>query len=120
MNPRSGMTLVEVLAALMLLTLIATTAVPVMRYAFGTLRAAPLGEELSELGELADAFLEDPAAFGFPGALPDEGVLVWTDEPGREPARFRVLASNEADLQHAWVAVQAQGVAVFRFLEEAR
>ena len=113
------MTLVEVLAALTLLTLIATVAVPVLRSAFGTLRARPVGEELSDLAELADAFVADPTTFGFRGELPEEGVLVRTDEPGRELGRFWVLASKEADAEHTWVAVEAGGVAVFRWLEEA-
>ena len=118
MSPRSGMTLVEVLAALVLLTLIATATIPVLRSAFGTLRAPPVGEEFSDLVQLADAFVADPAAFGFLGELPESGVLVRTDAAGLELARFWVLASKQADVEHAWVAVEAEGMAVFRCLEE--
>ena len=51
-NARSGMTLVEVLAALTLLTLIAAATLPVLHAAIGNLRARPAGEELSDLCEL--------------------------------------------------------------------
>ncbi len=118
MSTRSCMTLVEVLAALVLLTLIATATIPVLRSAFGTLRAPPVGEEFSQLGQLADAFVADPAAFGFLGGLPDAGLLIRTDQPGRELASFLVLASQQADVEHAWVAVEAGGMVVFRWLQE--
>lgn len=119
MSSHSGMTLVEVLASLTLLALITGAAVPMLRSSFRSLRVAPARTELSELAEQADAFVADPAAFGFRGALPEEGVLVRTDEPGRELTRFRILTSNNADAEHAWIAIEVRGVTVFRWLDGA-
>lgn len=63
---KRGLTLIEVLLSLALLTLIATTTLPLMRAALSALHDdhEPAGRPShADLAELADAFMEDPSAF---------------------------------------------------------
>ena len=118
MSARSGLTLLEVLASLVLLTLIAAATVPVLMAAVGALKEPPARAGVTELAELAERLIEDPAAFGYGAELPAAGTIAWPQHPGRAPARFEVLAPQDTEIEHAWLALEVEGTAVFRWLPE--
>ena len=116
MNARSGLTLLEVLAALVLLTIVASTTLSLMRSATRSLEAKQSDVDAVALGELADRFLARPAEFGLDGSV-ESGLLAWPDAPGREPASFRLLRPQDAAAtHHGWLEVSAGGTRVFRWI----
>ena len=64
MTLRRGLTLVEVLAATILLAVIAATCTPLIRQATHLVRDTGHSFELFELSRLADELIADPTAFG--------------------------------------------------------
>ena len=105
MMRRHGLTLVEVLASTVLLTLVAATCMPLLRQAMRVLGEPAPPFELLELVEFADAFIVDLAASAtdeieplddqFPRELP------WPDDPDRPAVTIRRLTGEDAD--HAWL-----------------
>lgn len=114
---RRAMTLVEVLASLVLLTLLAGASASMLRSAA---QAMPREEDSGafELAALADAVLADPVAHGIDTPLHELTSLdiPWPDHPARPPARLRVLRSDEPEADHAWLVLEWDGAAVSRWL----
>ncbi len=107
MRRRHGLTLVEVLASTVLLTLVAATCMPLLRQAMRGLREPATPFELLELVEFADAFVADPAAFGFDEIQPVDGEAQlespWPQDPDRPAVAVRRLTVDDQDADHAWL-----------------
>ncbi len=115
---RRGLTLLEVLASTVLLTMLAGACVPLLRKAMNDLRRPDEPFALVELTQLAELFLIDPPAFGvesLPSQL-DELHLPWPERPGRSPVTVRRLSTDAPPHDHAWLSFSCEGQRIFRWL----
>ena len=95
---RRGLTLVEVLASTVLLTLLAATSVPVLHRAIGATREPKASFELLDLALLADSFV---AAGSLPDAQQEYPFeLSWPERPERPAVTVELLS---ADTDHVWL-----------------
>jgi len=124
---RSGLTIIEVLAATVLLSLLSIVAVGLLR-ATASSRDAPTGISVAELSVLADAVIAMPGDFGLASNndqpfRPRRGfttAIEWPDTP----RQHRVLISRidhhvHADappLDHAWIVFAYGENAVMRYV----
>lgn len=120
MTVQRGLTLVEVLAALLLLSLIAGTCLPLLRSIRIHLEEAEPAIELYELAQLADRTLTragtdlaegGPVRFELPWERVQERPLL---------VHVRVVKASESDeiesLPHAWVIFESDGLVVSRWI----
>ncbi len=115
---RRGLTLLEVLASTVLLTMLASACLPLLRQAMSDLRQMDEPFALVELTQLAELFLIDPPAFGvesLPSQL-DELHLPWPERPGRSPVTVRRLSTDAPPHDHAWLSFSCEGQRIFRWL----
>ena len=118
MMRRRGLTLVEVLASTVLLTMLAWACVPLLQQAMNDLRQMDEPFVLVELTQLAEMFLADPSAFGVE-ALPSQGdelQLPWPEQSDRSPVIVHRLSADGEALDHAWLSFTSQGQHIFRWL----
>ena len=118
MMGRRALTLLEVLASTVLLTMLAWACLPLLRQAMSDLRQKDEPFALVELTQLAELFLTDPSAFGvesLPSPL-DELHLPWPERPGRSPVTVRRLSTDPSPSDHAWLSFSCQGQRIFRWL----
>lgn len=124
-NSRAGLTLIEVVVALALLTLVAVTCLPLLRQATHFPRPVDRSLRVRAVGRLADDFLEAPERFGY-DELSAVGTLSGSDAVDGDPLVFRRLEPRELEIDHHWMAFTRGGVRVFRWvpdpldLEQAR
>jgi len=113
---RRGMTLVEVLAAVVLLGLLGGVSFSLLRDARLRLETpAPSGPDAT-LGILADLILEDPAAFGLeddPLQWPAD-IEVGATEHGLDRVSIRRI--DAPDAEHTWLVFSAGDTTTFRWL----
>jgi hypothetical protein len=107
---RRGLTIIEVVAATVLLTSLAIAVVPVIRDAQGVIDSAADVPDLLTLSELADEISEDPKAFHLEPAL---GVQTEFESVLAGHVRVRTVVC-ESD--HAWILVDANGAKVCRYV----
>ncbi len=115
---RRGLTLLEVLASTVLLTMLASACLPLLRQAMSDLRQTDEPFALVELTQLAELFLADPSAFGvesLPSEL-DELHLPWPEQSDRSPVTVRRLSADAPPHDHDWVSFSCEGQRVFRWL----
>ena len=118
MMRRRGLTLLEVLASTVLLTMLAWACVPLLRKAMSDLRQSDEPLALVELTQLAGLFLADPAAFGVE-SLPseqDELHLPWPEQSDRSPVKVRRMSSDAEPLDHAWLSFTNESQHIFRWI----
>ncbi|MEE9128652.1 MAG: prepilin-type N-terminal cleavage/methylation domain-containing protein [Phycisphaerales bacterium] len=118
MMRRRGLTLLEVLASTVLLTMLASACLSLLRQAMSDLRQMDEPFALVELTQLAELFLADPSAFGVE-SLPsqsDELHLPWPERPGRSPVTVRRLSTDTSPHDHAWLSFSCEGQRIFRWL----
>ncbi len=118
MTRRRGLTLLEVLASTVLLTMLASACLPLLRQAMSDLRQTDEPFALVELTQLAELFLADPSAFGvesLPSPL-DELHLPWPERPGRSPVTVRRWRADAPPPDHAWLSFSCEGQRIFRWL----
>ena len=118
MMRRRGLTLLEVLASTVLLTLLASACLPLLRQAMSDLGQMDEPFALVELTQLAELFLADPPAFGVE-SLPsqsDDLHLPWPERPGRSPVTVRRWRTDAPPPDHAWLSFSCQGQRIFRWL----
>ena len=124
---RRGLTLIEVLASLVLLSLIASACIPLlqrsMRIAGNSSQDQP-GFEI-ELARLADSMFEKPSEFGISEIEKLENALIgWPDDPARGQVLVERLAaaeklSAEEDVkrvQGSWLRISYSGAAIYRWI----
>lgn len=121
MMRRRGLTLLEVLASTVLLTMLASACLPLLRQAMSDLRRTDEPFALVELTQLAELFLADPSAFGVESLpLPlDELHLPWPERPGRSPVTVHRWIADTAPPpppDHAWLSFSCEGQRIFRWL----
>lgn len=117
MRYRRALTLVEVLAATVLMAILAGTCMPLLQRAMRASHEPEAPFELLALAQLADWFIGDPAVFGLEMPWPSEQVRVpWPDHPDRPPVTVRGLMAGDPDLDHAWLVFSCEGLAVFRWI----
>ncbi len=118
MMRRRGLTLLEVLASTVLLTLLASACLPLLQQAMSDLRQTDEPFAMVGLTQLAELFLADPSAFGV-ASLPselDELHLPWPEQPDRSPVTVRRLSADAPPHDHAWVSFSCEGQRIFRWL----
>jgi prepilin-type N-terminal cleavage/methylation domain-containing protein len=116
MMQRRGLTLIEVLAATVLISLIAVTCLPVMQQAAVTLRETAGGVTARELALLADTWLEE--------ATPDfsdrnqscRSSLPWPDDPMRLPVEAELITTADPDADHAWLTFTYGDLTIVRWI----
>ena len=113
---RRGLTLVEVLASAVLLTLIASASVPVLRQAGRALREPPRPHALFDLARFADKAVQDPDANGFDLPVDDSRLEVpWPDEPDWPAVTIRRLQAGP-DADHVWLTFTCEPWTVVRWV----
>ncbi len=115
---RRGLTLLEVLASTVLLTMLASACLPLLRQAMSDLRPTDEPFALVELTQLAELFLADPSAFGVE-SLPlqlDELHLPWPEQPDRSPITVRRWSADAPPPDHGWLSFSCEGQRIFRWL----
>ena len=118
MMRRRGLTLLEVLASTVLLTMLAWACVPLLRQAMNDLRQMDEPFALVELTQLVEMFLADPSAFGIE-ALPspgDELHLPWPEQSDRSPVIVHRLSTDAGPHDHAWLRFTNRGQHIFRWI----
>jgi hypothetical protein len=90
---RVGLTLIEVLAATVLLGVLAVTCVPLLRDIAVTATQSPVEIDDLDLAVAADAIIEDRSSLGL-DTWPTEPTLIpWPDDPSRRLIEVRVQSS---------------------------
>ena len=117
MREGRGLTLVEVLAATVLLAILAATCMPLLQRAMRALETIKQPFELLELAQFADSLLADPSAFGVeaPSQLA-ELQLSWPEQPDRSLITVRRLSASDPESDHAWLTFSCGGRAVYRWV----
>ncbi len=117
MTERRGLTLLEVLAATVLLAVLAGACVPILRHAARAMNTPSASSDLRELAALADAFVEGPGEFGIaPDSMPLEFELDWPESPDRVPVRVRILTADAPDAEDLWLAFATDEWFVLRWM----
>ena len=115
---RRGLTLLEVLASTVLLTMLASACLPLLRQAMDDLRQMDEPFALIELTQLVEMFLADPAAFGVesPPSERDELHLPWPEQSNRSPVVVHRLSAEAGPHDHAWLSFTSEGQRIFRWV----
>jgi len=125
---RRAMTLVEALAATVLLAVLAGACLPLMQQAMRSLREADAaGFDVRDLSLMADAFVAEPEAFTtVPFDDMTEIEVAWPDTADRDPVRVERLVRVDApatdtpddddDDDHAWLVFSCGPFTVCRWV----
>ncbi|MCK4872012.1 MAG: hypothetical protein KAS72_04730 [Phycisphaerales bacterium] len=118
-----ALTLIEVIAAAALLSLLAAVTVPLLRDVRTALTTQQPVTDLFELARLADAVVADPESYGIQltgqsRADASEQSVFWPGAPEQRRVGVRYLTSIGAD--HVWVAFQCGDRAVYRCIPVER
>jgi prepilin-type N-terminal cleavage/methylation domain-containing protein len=116
MRDRRGLTLIEVLAATVLIAMIAAVCVPVMRSASAALEPQDREIEVAELSLLIDQWLAEEAPPAFSREDVFEGQILWPDHPTRPPVDVRLLLSRDSALHHGWLLLQCESFDLLRWV----
>jgi len=118
-QPRSGLTLIELVAALALLAMIVTVSLPIIQGAAAALQSTSQSISVEDLGLVADRVMSDPKAFRIEslGAI-ENTKIEWpedvTPNPPSDPIVLEVVRNEES--QHAWVRFSVGKVVTMRWL----
>jgi prepilin-type N-terminal cleavage/methylation domain-containing protein len=115
---RRGLTLLEILVAVVLLATLTATCVPVLRIALAALHPPDRQFELLDLAQVAGSFMADPSAFGIE-AVPraSEGRISWPNQPDRPAITVRLVTIDDPDAEHGWVVFSSGGWTVQRWVQ---
>jgi len=115
---RRGLTLLEVLAATVLLAILAGACVPMLRSALPALRPPQRQFELLELARVADSVVAEPSVFGV-DAVSEAGEqrMGWPGHTDRPVITIRLLAADDSDPEHGWLVFSSGGWTVHRWME---
>lgn len=118
MRIRRALTLVEVLAATVLLAMLAAACMPLLQRAMRGLGAPPEAPfELFELSQLADSFIADAFNFGVESSSEqDELHFPWPEHPQRPQVTVRRLTAQDAEADHTWLAFSSSKTFIFRWV----
>ena len=115
--PRRGLTLIEVLAAVALLSLIAATCTPLMQRSLGLLGRTAHTIDVGDLGRLADLILAEPERFELP-PLEEliEATVTWIDGEDMRLVTVRRIPTSAEGVDHGWIAVTCADRTVLRWI----
>ena len=118
MRARTGLTLVEVLIATVLMAIVVGSCVPILRQASRTLGATRPPLAIHQLASLADQFIEEPSAFGLDSEMTERSFEIqW---PGvveeQPPVLVRHLEHDDPVVGHGWLIFTCDGASVARWL----
>lgn len=114
MKGQRGVTLVEVLAAAVLLAVSVAALLPVLRDAHGVNAADDSGERVFALARAADRIMEGLEEEGVEALLGATQRVAWPGDPGRVVV-VRAEARAREGRRWAWVVFEGDGVAVARW-----
>ncbi len=109
---RRGLTLIEVLAATVLLSLIAATCLPLMQKATRDLAAlhAPPTWDITDLQDLMEEVTEEPLAFGLEDWPPVAANIAWPEGGSRPPVDVRRIHEVSG---HVWLEAVCDDHSIF-------
>lgn len=120
---KRGLTLVEVLAATVLLSLIAAAIVPTLARCLAVLPHQSIDDGY-DIARVADAFLTDSKAFGFENEdwvlTADRFEVPWPGELSQsqiEPIQVQVIRSAAENIDHVWLAFRSGEQAALRWMK---
>ena len=117
MRPRRALTLVEVLAATVLLAMLAAACMPLLQRAMRGLDEPDAPFNPLELSQLAASLLADASAFSVESPYQqDELQLPWPEHPQRPPVTVRRLMAQDVESDHAWLAFSSGKTFIFRWV----
>ena len=115
---RRGLTLLEVLAAIVMLALLATVATPLYRDALRSIRGpATTTTDTMELARLAEIYLADPESVEAKVDSAGRIALPWPDDSERDPAqvtRMTPVGGEDGDAARIWFSFAWDGQIVHR------
>tara|TARA_Y100001933_G_C18894875_1_gene519930 strand:+ start:390 stop:791 length:402 start_codon:yes stop_codon:yes gene_type:complete len=115
---RRGLTLLEVIAATALLTVVVAACLPMLAEARRWAESQQKTETLSELMRVADDFLVDPSKYGVdPDDVAKPGFVaeISTDSVADHLGIVSIQLLTAADADHAWLRFDAVGRSVLRY-----
>lgn len=125
MRSHRALTLIEVLASTVLLTMLAATCMPLLQRAMRTLEEDPasLAAPIIDLEQLADEFLAD---LGRQAVDPTQTAeLSWSAHPELAPVQVQLLVggdessgNDDARLRGRWLKVSCAACSVLRWIPE--
>lgn len=119
---RRGLTLIEVLAATVLFSLLVVTVVPLLNQSVRVLEELEINAvDLSELSTLADALIKDPLAYGVSFPLAQRIEVAWPDDSLAPPITVRMESTSASSDEptHARLIFACDGWAIVRWVEMA-
>ena len=117
MRLRRALTLVEVLAATVLLAMLAAACMPLLQRAMRGLDEPDAPFNPLELSQLADSFLGDPSAFSVESPSEQDALqLPWPEHPEHPLVIVRRLTARDADADHTWLAFSSGKTFIFRWV----
>ena len=119
-KPR-GLTLVEVIAAVVLMATLAVAIVPMLQASASISGRATPAADLVRLGAFADQLFADPRTFGLTDEALANGPLdTLIPFPGGAPVRLTRLEPTRASSDHSWLSLESDGAAVVRWVYDDR
>lgn len=119
MNNRRGLTLIEVLAATVLLSMIAASCVPLLRLAMNDLRHQDEPFDLIELSLFVDEVLAEPTEFNLDPETFTESSdcqIDWPDSSDGNSVTMSRLINDDSTANHAWLKFSCNNQSVFRWI----
>ena len=113
MSRHDGFTLLEVIAALVIMSAVFAAGAPLMLDAHRVLAAPPAEAAVDDLAAVADRVVASPASFGWT-AEPAPQQIAW---PGRaELGAITVRRLGDGDSDQTWYCFRWRDLAVFRWV----
>ena len=101
---RRGLTLLEVLAATVLMTMIAAACIPILRSAASLLRDEDDDRiNVHELACFLDSWLQEHGDDLAPEEFADGIELAWPEDPHRPPVYVQLLSASNETADHIWL-----------------
>lgn len=119
MSSRRGLTLLEVLAATVLLSMLAASCVPLLRLVMKDLSHQDEQFDLIELSLFVDEILAEPSEFNLDPDMfseSSEHTINWPESTTGTSVIVRRLVSDDPKANHAWLSFSCNGKSVFRWI----
>lgn len=126
MTNHRALTLIEVLASIVLLTILAGSCVPLLQRAMRTLgEQQPRSVSMVELGLLANKLMQEPATFSIDDLSKlDSLSLPCPEHPDRDPVEVKLLTAaesvdvkpSEERIPGIWLRLACDGQVIYRWL----
>lgn len=120
MAPRAGLTLIELVAALALLAMIVTAALPVLQGSAAAMQSTAPMVTVEDLGQVADRIMRNPEAFGIDSLQALERTEIdWPIDlpPEQRNASVAIERVRVGDAEHAWLRFSVGEVATLRWVQ---